>query len=209
MRATAPASTVMLNLADFHRLTLLAPGEFVRALLEVPAGQNLLGAAGSLSWNEYAALWGKVHGVNCRFERLDRKVIEEAIPGGIGKEFADMFEYIAEFGYDGGDPTVVLPKDVRASSPCHSVVMFIDMQHSLASMSRSSLLRSTSDRRTGHRCCSLIDAKAAKGGILLAGASKVIRLGVLHPNAKFILELLEFPVMKCFFKTRFSAAFRL
>jgi hypothetical protein len=25
---------------------------------------------------------------------------------------ADMFEYISEFGYDGGDPTVVLPKDV-------------------------------------------------------------------------------------------------
>ncbi|WYZ38081.1 hypothetical protein EsH8_II_001587 [Colletotrichum jinshuiense] len=88
------------------------PGEFTKALLHVPAGQNLLGAASTLSWNEYANLWGRHHGVTCRFERLDRKVIEDAVPGGIGEEFADMFEYIAEFGYDGGDPTIVLPKDL-------------------------------------------------------------------------------------------------
>lgn len=48
----------------------------------------------------------------CRFERLNRKVLEDAISGGIGEEFAEMYEYIAEFGCEGGNPTVVLPKDV-------------------------------------------------------------------------------------------------
>jgi hypothetical protein len=33
-------------------------------------------------------------------------------PGGIGEELADMFEYIGEFGYDGGDPDVIYPEDV-------------------------------------------------------------------------------------------------
>ncbi|KAK6206271.1 hypothetical protein QIS74_13690 [Colletotrichum tabaci] len=100
-------------------------GEFVKALLHVPAGQNLLGVASSLSWNEFAALWGKHHGVTCRFERLDRKVLEGAIPGGVGEELADMFEYIAEFGYDGGDPTIVLPKDLGVHVPVYTVEEYI------------------------------------------------------------------------------------
>lgn len=75
-------------------------------------GKILLGYGSLISWNEFAALWGKVHGVTCRFERLDRNVIESAVPGGIGEELADMFEYIGDFGYDGGDPSVVHPKDV-------------------------------------------------------------------------------------------------
>ncbi|KAI1255203.1 hypothetical protein MGN70_003267 [Eutypa lata] len=99
--------------------------EFVKALLKVPAGQNLLGVASTLSWNEYAALWGKINGVTCRFERLDRKVLEDAIPGGIGEEMADMFEYISEFGYHGGDPTVVLPKDLGVDVPVYTVGEFI------------------------------------------------------------------------------------
>lgn len=90
--------------------------------MNVPAGKNLLGVGSILSWKEYAALWGKIHGVECSFERLDRQVLEKAVPGGVGAEFADMFEYISEFGYDGGDPTVVLPEDV--SDTCMSVTNF-------------------------------------------------------------------------------------
>lgn len=85
------------------------------ALLKVPAGKNLLGVASTLSWNEYAATWGKLNGVTCRFERLDRKFLENAVPGGIGEEMAETYEYIAEFGCDGGDPTILLPKDVSDS----------------------------------------------------------------------------------------------
>lgn len=93
----------------------LPTGLFVKALTQVEPGRHLLGASGFLSWNEFAALWGKVHGVKCRFERLDRKVLESAIPGGIGEELADMFEYIGDFGYHGCDPNVVFPADVSTS----------------------------------------------------------------------------------------------
>lgn len=53
--------------------------------------------------------------MNCHFQPLDRKVLENAIPGGVGEELADMFEYIGEFGYQGGDPNVVFPADVSIS----------------------------------------------------------------------------------------------
>ncbi|KAL1795435.1 hypothetical protein ACET3X_005659 [Alternaria dauci] len=100
-------------------------GEFVKALVKVPAGQNLLGVASTLSWNEYATLWGKIHGVTCRFERLDRKVLEDAIPNGVGEEFAETYEYIAEFGCDGGDLTVVHPKDLGIDLPLYTVEEYI------------------------------------------------------------------------------------
>jgi hypothetical protein len=29
--------------------------------------------------------------------------------GTVGREFADMFAYVDEFGYDGGDPSVLYP----------------------------------------------------------------------------------------------------
>jgi hypothetical protein len=70
-----------------------------------------------LSWNEFTALWGKVHGVQCRFQRLDRAVLENAIPGGVGEELADMYEYIGDFGYHGGDPSVIFPADVSTPVP--------------------------------------------------------------------------------------------
>lgn len=90
-------------------------GNFTKALVQVAPGQNLLGFGSMMSWNEWVRIWGRVHGVNCRFERLDRKIIENAILGGIGEEFADMLEYISDFGYDGGDPSVVHPTDVSSS----------------------------------------------------------------------------------------------
>lgn len=90
-------------------------GLFVKALTQVEPGKHLLGASGILSWNEFATLWGKVHGVECRFQPLDRKVVEDAVPGGVGEELADMFEYIGDFGYHGGDPNVIFPANVSTS----------------------------------------------------------------------------------------------
>ncbi|KAM5347339.1 hypothetical protein ACJ41O_010344 [Fusarium nematophilum] len=101
-------------------------GKFVKALLQVEPGKNLLGCSTLLTWNEYAALWGEINGVTCRFAPLDRKVLEEAIPGGAGEELADMFEYIGDFGYHGSDPTVIFPKDqLGVDVPVYTVEEYI------------------------------------------------------------------------------------
>ncbi|KAH7183924.1 hypothetical protein DER44DRAFT_834986 [Fusarium oxysporum] len=100
-------------------------GKFAKALVQVEPGKNLLGYGSLISWNEFAALWGKVHGVTCRYERLDRKVLEAAVPGCIGEELADMFEYIGEFGYDGRDPTVVDPENLGIDVPVYTMEEYI------------------------------------------------------------------------------------
>ncbi|KAF2270297.1 NAD(P)-binding protein [Lojkania enalia] len=85
-------------------------GQFVKALLEAPAGTNLMGCGSYLSWNEWCSLWSRLLGVNATFHTCDRKVWDDMGP--FGREIADMFQYINDFGYDGGDPSVVYPSNL-------------------------------------------------------------------------------------------------
>ncbi|KAI9702657.1 MAG: hypothetical protein M1820_006163 [Bogoriella megaspora] len=80
-------------------------GPFVRALLEVAPGVNLLGETSMLSSRDWLRLWAKIVGVE-RAEYVQCSVDEwdTALPDGkFGKELADMFKYTGEFGYDGND----------------------------------------------------------------------------------------------------------
>lgn len=90
-------------------------GTCTKALVQVPAGKNLLCFGSMMSYNEWTALWAKILGVKATFVRLDRKIVEQAIPV-IGEEYCDMIEYTGEFGYDGGDKTIVHPKDVSTKT---------------------------------------------------------------------------------------------
>jgi len=92
-------------------------GNFVKALVDVEPGKNLLGAANVMTWKEWADLWGKTLGVTCKYEQLPSEEYMQAMPGDIGKELTAMWEYFSDFGYDGRDPSVVLPKDVGVPSP--------------------------------------------------------------------------------------------
>ncbi|KAM0205925.1 hypothetical protein ACHAQD_012559 [Fusarium lateritium] len=100
-------------------------GALTKALIQVKPGVVLLGYSSLLSWKEYAALWGKIHNVECHFHRLDRKVLENAIPGGIGEELADMLEYIGEFGYEGGDPDIIYPEELDVDVPVYTAEEYI------------------------------------------------------------------------------------
>lgn len=88
-------------------------GHFVRALvLSAPAGTTLLGVSDPMTASDWAQLWGRVNGVQCVFEPAPLKAVEDALPPGLGREIGESCLYASEFGYDGGDPSVVYPKDV-------------------------------------------------------------------------------------------------
>jgi hypothetical protein len=86
-------------------------GAFVLALLAAPAGTHLVGAGSLMSWNEFVELWGKKHGVEATYQQVPRAWMDENM-GTVGREMADMLQYIDEFGYDGSDPEVVYPWDL-------------------------------------------------------------------------------------------------
>ncbi|KAJ9667037.1 hypothetical protein H2201_002871 [Coniosporium apollinis] len=101
-------------------------GPLTKALVQAEPGKNLLGAASVLSWTEWCELWGKKHGVTCRYEECPPEKLDEAMPGGVGKELADMFVYFSDPGYDGGDPSVILPKDLGVDVELQSIQEYID-----------------------------------------------------------------------------------
>lgn len=78
----------------------VAIGPFVKALLELPPGTKLVGAGSLISCGEWCSIWGRVNGVECAFERQDRRVIEDAA-GVVGREIADMYQFFEEYGYCG------------------------------------------------------------------------------------------------------------
>ncbi|PSN73911.1 NAD(P)-binding protein [Corynespora cassiicola Philippines] len=100
-------------------------GSFVRALVASPPGQNFVGASAYLNWNEWCAIWARVHGVELSFERLPYEVLENSM-GPLGREMADMFRYIEEFGYDGSDPSVVYPWDLEKKGGVHVPVTSVE-----------------------------------------------------------------------------------
>ena len=90
-------------------------GHFVRALvLEAPAGSSMLGFCEMMTNEEFCALWGRVKGVECRFEAL---TYEDAIKAGmqdwLALEVSESGIYTTKYGWAGGDPGVKDPVDLR------------------------------------------------------------------------------------------------
>lgn len=87
-------------------------GEYVKALIKLPIGANLVGAGSRISWDEWCNVWGRVNGVKCTYERQGRQVIENAA-GPVGREIADMYQFFEKYGYCGVDEKdVVYPWDL-------------------------------------------------------------------------------------------------
>ncbi|KAF2652740.1 NAD(P)-binding protein [Lophiostoma macrostomum CBS 122681] len=105
-------------------------GHFVKALVSLPPGLNLVGAGSYISWNEYCAIWGKHTNVECVFEKQDRKIMEEALGPLIGREIADMFEYVEEFGYDGREKDAVYPWELKNEQGEKVEVKYTTMEES-------------------------------------------------------------------------------
>ncbi|KAF3034436.1 hypothetical protein E8E11_002686 [Didymella keratinophila] len=110
-------------------------GSFVKALLEVPPGTNLVGAGSLSPWGEWCKIWGRMNEVECTLERQDRRVIEETA-GVVGWETADMYRFFEDYGYGGVDEkNVVYPWDLPVK------VRYTTMEEYMRSQDWSSVLR--------------------------------------------------------------------
>lgn len=87
-------------------------GKFVKELVKLPPGQNLIAFGDRLHWADYVKLWSKVTGVPATFEKGTLEEHAALAPWGFGEEIGEMFAYAMDFGYDGGDPSVQSAKEV-------------------------------------------------------------------------------------------------
>lgn len=83
-------------------------GILVAGLLSLKPGVQLYGESETMTWNEWLALWGKTLGKEVRYKRLAVEDFEAELvkthPPSFGTELGEMFEFMGEYGYDGGDP---------------------------------------------------------------------------------------------------------
>ena len=89
-------------------------GYVVRAALQAAPRRNILGVGSMLSWTEYLKIWCNVNNVPFGgFDSISLEVFEKAVPmPGLGSELGEMLAFMDEFGYDGGDPTIIQAADV-------------------------------------------------------------------------------------------------
>jgi hypothetical protein len=89
-------------------------GSFVKALVDLPPGKDLLGVSQTMTWPEWMKLWGDILGVKAGFKQVSGDEFFRNVPEPLKKELWDTYDYVEEFGYTGGDPEVLTPEQVRS-----------------------------------------------------------------------------------------------
>lgn len=87
-------------------------GAFVKALVDMPPGRDLLAVSEYMSFPEFAEVWGRVHGVKTTYKQISNEELFEGVPLGFMEEIRDSFDFIHEFSFTGGDPNVLEPSQV-------------------------------------------------------------------------------------------------
>jgi hypothetical protein len=88
-------------------------GPLVKALVQEPAGKNLIAYREWLTTNELVAIFTEATGMKAESVTLPRGFFPPSVPAELHAELEDNNAYWSEFGYEGrADPSVVHPRDV-------------------------------------------------------------------------------------------------
>lgn len=94
-------------------------GQFVRALVQLPPGKNVLAYGSMITWKDYMNTWAKILKLRGGYYKpVTIDEIDKLVPGGFGCKVAEGWAYQEEFEYDGGDPSIVHAKDVSIGTHC-------------------------------------------------------------------------------------------
>lgn len=169
-------------------------GTLVKKLVEdVPPGARLLGVNKMASYREYLSTWARVVGKNLAGDQGIKQISPEAYAERVRgdkdhkEHMLETWAFAHEFGYDGGDPEMLYPKDVSTplpeqffsqkfeyNAPADSCTALKSRQIFTTDflLNRSAqrifwhLLRSTLIGRTGARCSSRVSCLLIHPGCL-------------------------------------------
>ncbi|KAI9284629.1 hypothetical protein BC943DRAFT_360976 [Umbelopsis sp. AD052] len=103
-------------------------GKFVRALVQLEPGKDLLGVSQMVTYGDYLKTWGEVNGVPTRFNHLSAEEFHKTLPESAVKEVQGSIAFNEEFGWDGGEPGVLRPSDVKLEEPLSNIKDWIKAQ---------------------------------------------------------------------------------
>ena len=87
-------------------------GPFVLGLIRNPPGKHMLGMNTELTQEEFMKLWTSTLGVTGGVERSTIEDMTSSMPPVLAEELQDSLNFVREFGWTGGDKSVVMPKEV-------------------------------------------------------------------------------------------------
>ncbi|TGO39325.1 hypothetical protein BHYA_0056g00360 [Botrytis hyacinthi] len=99
-------------------------GGFIKALIEMPPGKNLIGVSERMTWKEWTKIWGDALGVKAGFRRVPEETFWKGVPDAM-RELQVAWEYVDEFGHAGGDPEVLRPHELKVNVPVTSMEEYI------------------------------------------------------------------------------------
>jgi len=100
-------------------------GYVVRPAIQSPRGKNIFAAGRIMSWTEHLQIWCEVNNVPFGgFDEIPLEKYEKFIPvPDLGRKIGEIMLFINEFGYCGGDPSVVLLRDVGYTAPAILILL--------------------------------------------------------------------------------------
>jgi hypothetical protein len=75
-------------------------GPFVQALLLLPPASTVMAASEWLTWPQWIDIWGEVTSMKTSYKQVTVDDLDKDIPGGVGREIGEMYEFSSEFGYN-------------------------------------------------------------------------------------------------------------
>lgn len=75
-------------------------GPWALALRQLPPGSTLMAASEWLTWPQWIELFGQVTGVKTSYKQTTIDDLDEHIPGGVGKEIGEMYEFSSKYAYN-------------------------------------------------------------------------------------------------------------
>lgn len=87
-------------------------GPLVKALVNAGPGKNLLAFRELISFTEFAAEWARSLGVKSKYVHVGPDEEWTDMPESIKIDIEEGTAYLNEFGFAGGDPSVIYPEDV-------------------------------------------------------------------------------------------------
>ncbi|KAL3476936.1 hypothetical protein BJX99DRAFT_227194 [Aspergillus californicus] len=104
-------------------------GEFVKALIsDLPPKTCLQGVSEYLTWPEWMAIWGRVLGVEARFQQVSKEEMFASLPSAMRQDLEAGYDFIEEFGFAGGDPDVLRPDQLPTPLALTSMEEYIRSQ---------------------------------------------------------------------------------
>ncbi|KAI9685792.1 MAG: hypothetical protein M1820_010748 [Bogoriella megaspora] len=100
-------------------------GSFVKALVDLPPRKHLLGVSESMTFSEWAKVWGGTLGYKIEFKQVSDEEFWQGLPEEFKTVLSEDFAYVDEFGYTGGDPEVKTAAQLGIEIPCTSMAEYI------------------------------------------------------------------------------------